>query len=217
MKFTRLGLLVVLIYNSQFGLAQQDCKLRKNEQGIKVYLCETEGSDFKTIKVAFRTHGNLAAYAGAVLDVKGYTKWQSNITNIRILKIINLHELIYYSEVETPWPIAHRDLIFHLILKQDSLTKKLQVTLEQLPEYIPKKNNIVRIPEAKSILKVTPLKNNLLEVNYTIHVDPGGQVPAILANLFAANTPWQTFYNFKNLLESGAFNNLQDTDIKNLE
>lgn len=195
--------------------AQENCHLKKNQDGIKIYLCETEGSSFKTIKVSFKTKGNLKSYASGVLSIDGYKEWQNSILNIYTLKIINQLELIYYSEVDAPWPVSNRDLIFHLIMKQDSSTKILTVSLEQLPNYIPQKEGIIRIPRANSLLTVTPIDKNHLKVNYVIHVDPGGDIPAFIANIFSANTPWHTFSNFKHKLELGVFRELDSLSIEN--
>ncbi len=200
---------------SGVNLAQQGCELKKDEEGIKIYLCETEGSSFKTIKVALEVQGSLRSYAAGILAVENYHLWQNSISNISILKRISSHELIYYSEVDAPWPLAHRDLIFHLKLSQDSLSRQLRVTLQQMPDYIPEKPGIVRIPEASSELRVTPLEGNRLKVAYTIHVNPGGHIPAFIVNVFAAETPWHTYYNFRQLLESGTFDNLPVVGIKN--
>ncbi len=182
--------------------SQDDCALRKDNKNIKVYLCESEFSPFKTIKVYFETEGTLEAYASGVINIANYKKWQSNIIQIDILKKISEREYIYYSEVDAPWPITNRDLIFHVKLSQNLATKVLTVTLEQLPDYIPKNEGIIRIPSANSVLTVTPLNNHRLAVSYILQVDPGGDIPALLANIFAANTPWNTFNNFKNMLEA---------------
>lgn len=195
--------------------AQEDCQLRKDEEGISVFLCETEGSAFKTIKVNFEAETTLKEYAAGLLDVDSYTYWQYNIINTRIIKVINNQELIYYSEVDTPWPISHRDLVFHLKMWQDSTSQALMVSLEQLPDYIPKREGIVRIPKAKSLLTVTPIDNKRVHVTYVIHVDPGGEVPPFLANIFAAQTPWHTFKNFRDRLQLNKYSNKGVSFIKN--
>lgn len=168
-----------------------------------MFLCETEDSPFKTINVNFVAKATLKQYAAGVLDIANYPKWQANILDPHVLKTISDKELIYYCEVDTPWPIAHRDLIFHLEMEQNPSSKVITVTLKQLPKYIPNKEDIVRIPKAQSLLTVTAIDENYVNVNYIIHLDIGGDVPAFLANLFAAQTPWDTFNNYRSLLDSG--------------
>ena len=200
MRNCMLLLLFYLFFSN--GYAQEGCHLKKDSEAIKVFLCETEESAFKTIKVQLEAETTLKEYAAGLLDIESYKYWQYNILDPHILKVINKKEVIYYSEVDTPWPISHRDLVFHLKMWQDSTSQVLYVSLEQLPDYIPEKEGIVRIPEAKSLLSVTPINENRVSVSYIIHVDPGGEVPAFIANLFSAQTPWQTFKNYRDRLKA---------------
>ena len=203
MRFLLSFLIIAASISPSF--AQDNCTLRKNQEGIKVYLCETEGSPFKTIKVSFEAKGSIKSYASGVLNINNYKSWQVNISNIKTLKQISKTELIYYSEIDIPWPIDHRDIIFHLTVNQDKKSKVLTIALNHLPTYIPEKEDIIRISLAESALTVTPISSNHLKVEYTLQVNPGGDIPAFIANMFAANTPWNTFYNFRNKLESNEF------------
>ena len=213
MRILLIHFLLISILSTSFG--QENCSLRKDQDGIKVYLCETEGSSFKTIKVQFEAKGTLKTYASGVLNMEGYKEWQNSILNIYMLARINELELIYYSEVDTPWPVSNRDLIFHLKMNQDSITKTLTVSLEQLPTYISPKEGIVRIPKAESILTLVPLDATYVKVNYTLNVNPGGEVPAFIANMFAAQTPWQTFSNFRDRLHAENFSKVDVSFISN--
>ena len=187
------------------GFAQENCSLRKNQEGIKVHLCETEGSLFKTIKVSFEAKGSIKSYASGVLHIENYKSWQGSINHVKTLKQISGTELIYYAEIDAPWPIEQRDLIFHLKVTQNQLSKVLTVTLKEMPTYIPEKEGIIRIPSAESTLTVSPITKNHLKVEYILHVNPGGGIPAFIANMFAANSPWNTFKNFRQKLENGEF------------
>ena len=118
MTLDKLAVLFICISVNAYSLfAQQDCDLKKDEDGIQVFLCETEDSPFKTINVNFVAKATLKQYAVGVLDIANYPKWQANILNPHILKQLDENEFIYYCEVDTPWPITHRDLIFHLEIK----------------------------------------------------------------------------------------------------
>ncbi len=199
------------------AMAQKNCTLQKNEQGIRVSLCTTDSSSFKTIIVEFEAAGTLKAYASGILNVEKYHIWQHSIENIKTLKKITPHTFIYYVEVDSPWPINNRDLIFRFSLTQNLHTKALTIRLKHLPNFIPTKNGIVRIPKAESILIVTPLTATRLHVKYVLQIDPGGEIPPFIANLFAANTPWSTFNAFRNLLEANTFDENIASNIINYQ
>ena len=50
-----------------------------------------------------------------------------------ILKTISPQELIYYVEILSPWPASNRDIIVHLKIEQDSLTKKMVFHCQGVP------------------------------------------------------------------------------------
>jgi len=195
--------------------AQENCQIKKDKDGIKVYLCETEDSPFKTIKVDFEAKTTLKHYAAGILDIDNYKEWQYSVLDVYTLTQISNNELIYYGEIETPWPLSHRDVVFNLKISQNSNTKTLTITLKQLPNYIPHKTGIVRVPSAESKLTVTPIDELHVKVRYILQIDPGGDVPAFLANLFAAQTPWQTFYNYRSRLETSKFSQIEVPFVSN--
>ena len=192
-------LLLSIIFStlSLDGYGQVNCSLKKDDENIKVYLCDSDISDFKTIMVTLEMPATISQYAALALDVEKYKKWQYKVFDQHILKRTSDTEFIYYSAVDTPWPTTNRDMIFHMQLKQDSITKELSVKLTALPDYLEPSSSFVRIQQCYSMLTVTPIDKNHVKVHYIIDIDPGGVVPAWIANLFAAQAPWQTYYNFR--------------------
>jgi START domain-containing protein len=182
--------------------AQDNCSLKKDDEGIKVYLCDSETSNFKIIQVELDVPATISQYAATVIDIDQYHEWQYKIIGIKTLKKISNTELYYYSEVHTPWPTANRDFIFHLQMRQDPETKVLTVELTEIPDYLPEKDGIVRIPQAHSILTVTPIDKTNVHVRYVLDIDPGGEVPAWIANLFSAQAPWYTYKNLKDRIKA---------------
>ena len=181
-------------------LAQENCTLKKNDEGVKVYLCENEQSSFKTIIVELEVPATLSQYAAQVLDIANYPNWQDRVEQQRILEQISDTELYYYAQVSAPWPASYRDYIFHLNMEQDSLTKVINMTLKEVADYLPENDGIIRVPFAESLLTITPLSPTSVSVRYELDIDPGGELPPWLVNLFSANTPWNTYINFRKLI-----------------
>ena len=204
--------LTFFVLGIQLVFAQEDCSLKKNSNGVKVYLCDNDKSAFKTIIVELEVPATLSQYAAKVLDVENYFTWQDRIKDQKILKQVSNTELYYHSEVDVPWPAADRDYIFHLNMQQDTITRTIHMTLEEIPDFIPEKEGVVRVPYAKSMLTLTPLGADTVSVRYELDVDPGGEVPAWLVNMFAANTPYNTYINFRDqIIEQGS--NRQEVDF----
>lgn len=201
----RIGVIITLfLFSVLQAFSQDDCDLKKNNEGIKVYLCENERHAFKTIIVEFEVPATLAQYAAKVLDVENYYHWQDRVRKQKIIKSISATEFYYYSQVDVPWPVADRDYIFHLKMEQDTLTKVITMSLKETPEFMPEKEGIIRVPYAESLLTLTPVDSERINVRYVLDIDPGGEVPAWLINMFAANTPYNTYHNFRQqIIEQG--------------
>ncbi|MFY0690181.1 MAG: hypothetical protein JXQ90_23610 [Cyclobacteriaceae bacterium] len=180
-----------------YAQQKENCILKEDADAIYVYLCDSELSDFKEIFVEFEVEATLAQYTEAVLNVSEYSTWQYKCTNQKIVKQNSQTDFYYYAEIETPWPVDNRDVIFHLKLYQDPKTQIISQTLEEIPNFIDHYDGIVRIPKAFSTLTLIPIDEQKLKVNYHLTVDPGGEIPAFIANAFAAKAPWQTFSNIR--------------------
>jgi len=193
---------LILFFSGLFAVAiasaQTNCQLKKDDEGIKVFLCDSEISDFKTIVVDFVAPATLSQYAALILDVDNYYTWQYKIEQQKVVARKSKTDLHYYSLVETPWPTANRDMIFHLQMSQDSITKVLTVLLTQVADFMPEVDGVVRIPMAHSVLTVSPLDKTNVHVRYVLDIDPGGYVPAWVANMFSALAPWHSYNNFRN-------------------
>jgi len=212
---------IILLYTMAFLIslfplkAQDHCVLKKDEDGIKVYTCETVGSDFYSVKASFEVDATLSQYASIILDIEQYKNWNTEARNARLLKRISETELIYYTDSDAPWPIKDRDLVLHLKLSQDPKTKVITIDLQCLPDYIPAKEDFVRIPLFHSTLKITPISKYKVKANYYLEAEPGGQIPAWVANLVCTRIPINAFTNLKNRVASQADHRPSVASVKN--
>ena len=185
--------MILALLQPFWAVSQVNCDLKKDDNNILVYLCDSGYSNFRTIVVELDVPATLSQYAAMVLDIDQYPEWQYKANGPRLVGQISNTELYYYSEVQTPWPTSNRDMIWHLNMQQDPETKVIVSKMVAAPDYLPEVDGVVRIPEATAILTITPIDKINVHVHYTIDVDPGGAVPAWIANMFAAQAPWQTY------------------------
>ena len=190
-KVLTVGFLLVSI-----SLTAQSWELKNEVEGIKVYTRTVENSDIKAVKVECTIEATLSQLTAVLLDIPASDEWVYATKFCRAEKIISPQELIYHSEINVPWPASNRDFIVRVKLKQDSITKKLIIDGENLPHYLKERENVVRIKHTESNWTVTP-RNKYLDIVFTLHVNPGGSIPAWLVNLFATRGPLETFRNLR--------------------
>lgn len=178
------------------SLMGQGWELRDEDDGIKIYTRSVNNSDIKAVKVECELEATLSQLTAVLLDIPASNEWVYATKFCRTQKVISQTEFIYHSEIEVPWPISNRDFIVRIKIDQDNTTKKLTVNGENLPRYLSEKPGVVRITQTESTWTVTP-KGKKLKVEFVLHVDPGGSIPAWLINLFATQGPKETFLNLK--------------------
>lgn len=200
-QYRAAGSILILFFAATNLFAQVECELKKDQDSIKVYSCSSEQSKFKSIKASFEVDATAPQLAAMILDIVGYNEWQYNTINAKILKRISKQELIYYVEVVAPWPVSNRDLIVHLKVEQDPITKKMIFTANGEPDYLPVKEGITRVPMSKSKWIVTPVSPTKQKVEYSMTINPSGSVPAWMMNMVSADGPFESFSSLKNKIK----------------
>ncbi len=207
---------VFLVFISLSNLfAQTECELKKEQDSIKIYSCSSDQSKFKSIKASFEVNATAPQLAAMVMDIDGYNDWQYKTINAKILKRISKQELIYYVEIVAPWPVENRDVVVHLKVEQDSISKKMKFTFHGLPDYIPAKEGITRVPMSRSTWIVIPLSSHKMKVEYSMNIDPSGSLPAWMVNMVSAEGPFETFSTLRNKIKGRNYTNADAPFILN--
>lgn len=189
------GLSVLLV-----GAAQaEDWKVAKNEDGIKVSLSEVPGSAYKAYQGVALIKAPLAKIQGLQEDVAGACAWIHECKTQKLLK----HEgdkSWTYTQFNTPWPVTPRDSILE-VTSSVSPDGTLTRTLKGVPTYQPEEKGFVRVAQVDGFWKLVPKGDNLTEVTYQVHTEPGGSVPALIANKFVVDAPFKTLQGLKERAE----------------
>ena len=202
--------LIITLWGSFCGriFGQEDWKLNTSKEGMSVYTKTFPDSKFKAIKVELSLDATLSQLVAVVLDVSTGADWVYATKSSVLLKRVSASEVIYYSEVKLPWPIHNRDFIAQLKAVQDPVTRVVTIYGPVVPDYIPIKKDIVRVRKSEGKWVITPLGGGHIKVEYTIRLDPGGDLPAWLFNLFVTKGPAESFENLKVQLRKPAYTNV---------
>jgi hypothetical protein len=188
-----------------FADGQVAWNLKKDKDAIRIYTRDTENSSFKSVKVTCTIPGTLSQLTALLLDAGAHERWVYNTKASYLVKQINQNQQIYYSEIALPWPLANREVVVFMKIVQDPVSRILQVNIDNVENQIPVKSGTVRVRASSVTWKVTPLKGNLLSIEYFGQVDPGGSVPAWIANPFTTKGPFETFKKLRQLITSPAY------------
>ena len=189
--------------------------LSNDKDGIKIYTSTVPDSKIKAIKVLCDFKASPSQFVALMLDVKACPEWVYHTKSCSLVKQVSNSELYYYSEINLPWPAKNRDFVAHLTVTQNPDTKVVSIDGPSVSGFVPVKESVVRIDHSKGKWTITPLNNEQIRVEYTLHVDPGGSLPAWLVNMFATEGPQQIFKNLKMELQKQQYKSASLPFIEN--
>ncbi len=214
-RYRKFLLVLVCLFAGLSAGAQKTWELKKDQSGIRVYSRTGDSSRFDDLKVEMTLQGKLSSLAALILDIGNYPNWSFNSAKAVMLKRINPSELYFYSLIHSPWPASDRDLVVHLRLSQDSSTRKLYISADEIADYIPEKKGIVRVPLSIERWIITPLPGERIKISYELKLDPGASAPAWLTNLFSTKGPYETFCHLREQLKQPKYRDAALSFIKN--
>ncbi|GAB2537090.1 START domain-containing protein [Spirosoma aerophilum] len=178
--------------------AQDGWRLAKDKDQIKVYTRDVPGSRSTEIKVDCLMPGTQNQLVAMLSDIANYKNVMYKTKAANLVRRVSETELVYYVVTALPWPVSDRDMSVQLTFAQDPVTKVVQVKGVGVPNMVAPRPNTVRIADWLAVWQIKQLPRQQLQVIYTCRVDPGGDIPAWLDNMAAANSAYQSFTLIRN-------------------
>jgi hypothetical protein len=197
----RLRLIIVLSLVPAICFAQEKWTLKKNENGIAVYTRKLNSEKFKEIRVVCEFEASADKLIEVLQDVNHHKEWVYKTTESYLISRKNKDTLFYYSKISLPWPASNRDAVVQLSFAKDTVHKILRIAVRSIPNLLPEKPGLIRVPYSLGLYDVTTLPNNRIKIDYTLSINPGGSLPAWLVNYTATIGPYNTFKKLKELVE----------------
>lgn len=174
--------------------------LEKDKNGIKVYTRKTLKSSLKDSRASVVINTNAREALDLFIDFNRHRDWMDRIRASLLLKKASDSEFFVYYEVTAPWPVSDRDVaVRYKVVKMPDGGFRMEAVAT--PDILPPKAGMVRIEESTSTWEIIPRGENMVEVIYTNHSDPGGAVPDWIVNIAATDNPYNTLENLRRKLE----------------
>jgi len=179
--------------------AQENWKLVKEEAGIKVYTETESGSDYKAFKAEMQVRCSIENIVKVLKNSESINNWIVNCKGIKLLKTDNSDQY-YYIETSLPFPFKNRDMVYHFQYTEIN-SGQVRVNVTGITDYVPTAEGIVRLAKANGYWLLTSIDTSNTAVTYQMHVEPGGLIPAWLANPFIVNVPFSTFKELRKIIQ----------------
>ena len=197
-------ILVLILFKSCFLFSQEDWKLIKESDDIKVFAKNENNYKLDTFKATSTINTSISNFVSVLHNMKIFPKWGHNVKNANLLERSGDTLQIYYSVAKAPFPYKNRDGIYLNRFRWQKEIKTLMVDIEVLDDYLALDESYVRV-KGYGYWKAQELSENKILVIFSMQVDPGGSIPSWLANMFVDESPFNTLLNLKTLLESGDY------------
>jgi ribosome-associated toxin RatA of RatAB toxin-antitoxin module len=192
--------LIFLVINP---FPDSEWQIKKDKDGIEVYTRSIEGSSFDEFKgITTIAKSSLSEVLEVILDVKNYESLFPDCMNPKVLKQDGKYYDIHYIQVKAPWPVKNRDTVYEQKTVVDKNGKHAIISLKPLPDLIVEDKDFIRIREGSGFWELEEDDSNNVKVTYQFHGEPGGDIPAWLANSFVVTQPFQTLQNLKSRSKS---------------
>lgn len=180
--------------------AQELWKVAKNKNGVIIETRFIPGWSIKQYRATVYIKTTLDKAVEAYRNPVQRKQFMTRSIEVSNLKEISKTEIITYNLGDAPWPVADRDNITKSVFTKISPTE-VKVSMLSLPDFIPAKSGIVRVPRAEGFWHFVDQGNGLIKVMQQSVADLGGSVPDWLVNSTIVEGPYETLEAMKKLLE----------------
>ncbi len=183
----------------QNAYSQKDWKLKKHENGIKVYTKNHKAHNLKYYKLQSTFDADYNKLTSIYLDFENYHTWIKGCIESKILKVKNEHSLIFYTKYKVPWPASDREFVSDVIISKQN--NSLIITSTPSNYKYKKSKGVVRVTEYEDTWQLINNEEGTIELTLNGFYNPGGSIPAWLVNMFIVDAPYETTMKIKEMTE----------------
>ncbi|HNB49685.1 MAG TPA: hypothetical protein PK952_02525 [Chitinophagales bacterium] len=198
-NYVFLLLSLTLLATSTF--AQENWKLEKDKNGIKVWNRKVAGTAIKEFKVSTIINTSTEKMLAFLKNTAKYDQWMYKVDegSVKVLKRVSDNDYYTYMTISAPF-IKTRETITHMTFNSQDAKGAILINLDAAPNLLPLNDKYVRIPKMKAYFKIVPLGNGQIELIHQALGSSGGNIPEALINLTSVDCPFYMFTKIKSMI-----------------
>ena len=198
-NYVFLLLSLTLLATSTF--AQENWKLEKDKNGIKVWNRKVAGTAIKEFKVSTIINTSTEKMLAFLKNTAKYDQWMYKVDegSVKVLKRVSDNDYYTYMTISAPF-IKTRETITHMTFNSQDAKGAILINLDAAPNLLPLNDKYVRIPKMKAYFKIVPLGNGQIELIHQALGSSGGSIPEALINLTSVDCPFYMLTKIKSMI-----------------
>jgi hypothetical protein len=206
MKALGKGLLAIVLVANVVSAEEREWRLVTDRDGIRVFMAHNDDSAIKTFRgEAVVQMSDFRAIGNQVDDYEFVASWMHMISSISDLGRDSGIQRRIWVTTRLPWPVSNRDAPLNLQISQEPDSFAVVVAYEADQRLLPPQAGYVRMPELKGMLRFLPVKPGEVHITFEVVLDPGGYIPAWIANLILRDIPYFSLRRFQRVADQERF------------
>ena len=202
-KWILIIIVIVIASNNSYGQAgskeREIWKKNFTKKGITVYTRLVSGSSLAEFKGIGFVNAPIEVCQNILTDIPSQPQWIPDSIHARILKKEKGGNIIiYYNLTNVQWPVSDRDIVTksEFTIKKDRIIHNARAI--NGTDFVPLKSGNVRITKMNATW-ILIRKGMRTLVSYRVKADPGGFIPAWLANSASKKIPYKTLLGLRKM------------------
>lgn len=214
---TGLFLFAVSLFTLTFSARAEDngtpseweqVKTAKKRGEVSTWVRPVPGNALKAFKGQVEVPHNMLTVFAVLGDVERFPEWVYQCDSARLMPEFGVD--ISYVHIAGIWPVDARDAVVKTAISQDPDTLAIHVHSVDAKDLYPEQRKTVRLPSLDNSFIFEPLSNGWTRITFKTFVNPGGAIPAWLANMVAVRAPRDTLEDMSKIMAEEKYQ-LRDT------
>jgi len=183
-------LILLIIIPFLLEASGDNWKLRKDKNEIQVFTKKHEESNIYKYKVKTKIQASVQEVYEQVIDFDENLKYMELADSLAFLDHQKNKRYINYMRFDMPWPVTNREMVMDMHV--EILENRIRLVSDDLPNYVEKNEEYVRIKDFHEEWSIKENENTKsTQVTIIGWVNPGGNIPTWIVNLFSVRTPFR--------------------------
>jgi len=191
---------VLLILVKGMAAANFQWEQYKEKEGILLYKRSVPGSKMKEFKGVTVMNTKIETIIMILEDFSSYPRWMYGCKEITLVRELDEDNRVIYYIQKTPPLVKDRDVVLRTSNVRDWDACSITVYIYSIrdPE-IPLQQKYTRMEKLMGRWFIQDMNREKVKVSFQIMADPGGSVPAFLANSKIGKMPFRTLRKLKEI------------------
>ncbi|MAX55549.1 MAG: hypothetical protein CL537_08590 [Alcanivoracaceae bacterium] len=173
---------------------------------IQVFRQDDDSSRLKTFRGVARMPVEDFKSIGVLMDdYDSVASFMHMVSEIRDLRRHSHYKRDVYVTTRLPWPVSDRDAPLRVQFYQEPESYDLVMPFFLHESSMPEQDGYVRMPQMEGYYRFSPVEPGEVEVTIEVVLDPGGVVPAWIANIILRDIPYFSLKRLRRVINQPRF------------